>query len=176
MSKTLQCHDHQPSLPTHPDCHVCHTQKDRKEVPRWVCFRCPRAIRCPSWPQGSCRAAVTKCLLSAEGTLPSRMLTAAQQSRARSKNIAPGEGGVQVFHVSILQPRGLSLLSQVKFWKPQPLITAWHRAPSGFRVACVDSSSLHRTWVWAKFKHRHRQFNSFLWGGNLMVNHNYRYN
>ena len=72
--------------------------------------------------------------------------------------------------------RGLSLLSQVKLWKPQPLITAWHRAPSGFRVACIDSRSLHWTWVWAKFKPCHRQFNSFLWGGNLMVNHNYRYN
>lgn len=72
---------------------------------------------------------------------------------------------------------GLSLLSQVKLWKPQPLITTWHRAPSGFRVTCIDSRSLHWTWVWAKFKPCHRQFNSFLWGGgNLMVNHNYWYN
>lgn len=119
---------------------------------------------------------------AAEATLPSRMPAAAQglapQSRAGPRTLRWGWVGAGHPSPPLEHPaaQGLSLLSQVKLWKPQPLITAWHRAPSGFRVACIDSRSLHRTWVWAKFKHRHRQFNSFLWGGNLMVNHNYRYN
>lgn len=128
-----------------------------------------------------CWHTLPECSPSAESTLPSRIPTAAQvlaqQSRAGSKNVALGDGrGHPSPPHEHPAAQGLSLLSQVKLWKPQPLITAWHRAPSGFRVACIDSRSLHRTWVWAKFKHRHRQFNSFLWGGNLMVNHNYRYN
>lgn len=97
------------------------------------------------------------------------------QERCSGVCVREGEGSTQALHVSTAA-QGLSPLSQVKLWKPQPLITAWHRAPSGFRVACIDSRSLPRTWVWAKFKHRHRQFHSFLWGGNFMVNHNYRYN
>lgn len=106
-----------------------------------------------------------------------------------SSGIGPSKQGRILEHRSALGGRGgwpspsrerpaapgLSLLSQVKLWKPQRLITAWHRAPSGFRVACIDLCSLHRTWVWAKFKPCHRQFNSFLWRGNLMVNHNYWY-
>lgn len=117
---------------------------------------------------------------STETTLLSRMLRywPCRAWQAPRTLLWLGGGGVQQPSSPRECPaaRGLSLLSQVKLWKPQPLITAWHRAPSGFRVACIDSRSLHWTWVWAKFKPCHRQFNSFLWGGNLMVNHNYRYN